>query len=106
MAKPYGKFPNRYRKAGARAAAASPPRNVRIEIRGRYDQEDLSQLFQRIIARLEDQGGLSVEDCALYLAPLARGGDRMALKNGQGKPLGGPRNESAGIGQIQGTAGW
>ncbi len=44
-------------------------------------------MYADVIARLEEQGVDSVEDCALYLTPLTIGGDRMILKDAQGKPL-------------------
>jgi hypothetical protein len=47
----------------------------------------MSFLMQKLIARLQEQGVHSVENCAVYLAPLDRAGDRMAPKNRDGKTV-------------------
>jgi len=64
-----------------------PPKNLRIRLNGRHDLEEMSLLLQKVNARLQDQGVRSVENCALYLAPLNPQGERMELLDQDGERL-------------------
>ena len=84
MALPYGRFPKYAKK---RRDSAPSRTNVRIRFHGRHDLEHLSLQLQKVIARLQEQGVYAVDSCALYLTPLDRQGDRIALRDAKGKTV-------------------
>jgi hypothetical protein len=83
MTRPYGRYP----KYAKRPGSQEPPKNLRVKLNGRHDLEQVSLLLQKVIARLQDQGVHSVENCAVYLMPLAHDGSRVQLLDHQGKPI-------------------
>jgi hypothetical protein len=85
MARAYGKFPDRRPRRKSAANAHASVKNLRVRINGRYDLEDLSMLLQRALARLEDTGVVAVDRCALYLTPLNRTGDQVAIRDEKGR---------------------
>ena len=87
MARPYGKFSGRYSQKRPRSSgAAGGADNLRVKLKGRYDLEQTCLLLQRMIARLQDADVASIENCSVYLTPLSRSGERMALLDRTGKP--------------------
>jgi hypothetical protein len=85
MALRYGKFLKYAKRNGG--AAKSPSKNFRVKLKGRHDLEQLTFLLQTMIARLQDQGVHSVQDCSLYFIPVSREGDPALIKDHAGKPL-------------------
>jgi hypothetical protein len=85
MARPYGKFPKPSRRRLPASRVKPTAEKLRIRINGRYDLEQLSLLFQRIIAQLQDAGVVSVEDCTTYLVPLDETRERMSITNSGGE---------------------
>jgi hypothetical protein len=85
MAKPYGKFAKQTRSQQRDSRAS--PRNLRIKLNGRYDLEQTSLLLQRAIARLQDAGVVSVENCAIYLTPLDADGERSVIRTADGQSI-------------------
>jgi hypothetical protein len=72
----------------AKGRTAPPPKTLRVRITGgRLDLEQLSEAISKAIARLQDHEVSFAEDCALTLAPLGGRGERMALKDGQGREV-------------------
>lgn len=88
MARPYGKFSGRFsHKRTKSTGLETAAKNLRVKLMGRYDLEQTCLLLQRMIARLQDADVASIENCSVYLTPLNRGGEQMALNDQDGKPM-------------------
>ena len=85
MARPYGQIPKYTKKSGGTAQRTQ--KNLRVKLHGRNELEQISFLLQQLIAKLQDQDVHSIENCSLYLTPLNAKGERMLLKDQNGKPL-------------------
>lgn len=77
----------RTRRRAKTAGPAKPAENVRVRFTGKANLEQLSAAFQTFIAALQERNVHSVENCALYLAPLDRAGQRMLIRDKNGSVL-------------------
>lgn len=82
MAKPYGKF----KRQVARSRLPELPRTVNAQMFGRNDLEEVSRLFETLIARLQDEGVARLENLRVSFDPLGRDGASVAIRE-NGKPV-------------------
>jgi hypothetical protein len=87
MSRPWGKFPNKRSQRKYATNLLAGPKNLRVRINGAYDLEDFSMLLQRALARLDDAGVVAIERCAIYLTPLNRAGEPMAIRDEKGRTV-------------------